>query len=164
MHITIDKITDESLMREACEFTMLKDIKSQQTLESMYKAKHSPIRTQIFIIRMKGIPAFVAHHLRTHYVGVMGHWITSRRDDRGGEAKETRSELVDHILICNAETLMNMAAVRLCRSSHIKTYQVMHGIKGKIKDIDPDLYRHLLPKCDILAAGCTEPKSCGRQQ
>jgi len=161
MKVVIEKLTGVDLMREACEFTMLKG-KSKQTLKSMYKMKHSPQRTQIFIVKMYDIPAFVAHHFRTHNVGFMGHFITSRRDDRGGEAEETRSEPVNHMFICNAESLMDMSHDRMCHGAvHIRTWEVMNEIKKQIETVDPDLYPHLKPKCMVYRDGCTERNSCG---
>jgi len=121
----ITKLTDETLLKEACEFTMIKNVKSSQTFKEQLLRNHSPIRTQIYDVKMYGIPAFVAHHIRTHNVGVMGHWITSRRDDRGGEASEKRDELVDHMFIVNAEGLINIAKQRLCiKSVHQETRHV----------------------------------------
>lgn len=66
MNIEVEKITDELLLKEACEFTIIKDIASSQSIESQLKYMHSPIRSQVYIIRMYDIPSFVAHHIRAH--------------------------------------------------------------------------------------------------
>ena len=162
MKINIKKLTDESLLREACEFTMMKDVRSKQTFKNMLTFQHSPIRTQIYVVKMYDIPAFVAHHLRTHNVGVMGHWITSRRDDRGGEASETRSEPVNHMFIANAEALINMARQRLCSSDpHRETKKVIDNIKFSMTLEDPYLANHMESECDY-ASKCISMNPCGR--
>jgi len=160
--IKITKLTDEALLKEACEFTMIKNVKSSQTFKEQLLRNHSPIRTQIYDVKMYGIPAFVAHHIRTHNVGIMGHWITSRRDDRGGEADETRSELVDHMFIVNAEGLINIAKQRLCvKSVHPETMGVVAEIKNVVAEVEPVLHRWLAPLCDHESF-CRCKISCGR--
>jgi len=160
--VEILKLTDESLLKEACEFTMLKEIKSRQTFSNMLNIQHSPIRTQIYIVKMYNIPAFVAHHFRTHTVGIMGHWITSRRDDRGGEAAETRSEPVNHMFIANAEALINMARQRLCIIDvHPKTREVMVEIVHQISLKEQFLANHMISECDY-AKKCISMKPCGK--
>jgi len=61
--VSVRKITDESLMREACEMTFLGN--SSQKMLSIYKSEHSPVRTQIFWVTAKNIPLFVATHLHS---------------------------------------------------------------------------------------------------
>jgi len=157
----VEKLTNESLLREACEFTMLRGT-SNQTFEKMLELEHSPIRTQIYIVRLYDIPAFTAHHLRTHTIGVLGHFITSRRNDRGGEKNELRSEPVDHLFICNAEALINIAHARLCPVEvHEDTVAV---VKMIIVEIEEPLKKHLIPNCEYRGNRCNKKKSCGRYE
>ena len=128
----------------------------------MYAKMHSPIRSQLFKVKLMNIPAFVAHHLRTHYAGVMNHFITSRRDDRGGEANETRSEPVDMLFDCNAETLISICRKRLCKASHAETVKVIRELKAQIEYVDPDLFNFLVPECLFRNGICPETnRSCG---
>lgn len=46
--VSVRKLTDKELMQRACEMTFLGT--SKQSLLSMYKAEHSPTRTQVFWI------------------------------------------------------------------------------------------------------------------
>lgn len=46
LQVSVKKLTDEELMREACESTFLG--KSRASLLDLYKAEHSPVRTQMF--------------------------------------------------------------------------------------------------------------------
>jgi hypothetical protein len=80
--VSVRKITDESLMQEACEMTFLG--KSSQKLQSIYRSEHSPSRTQIFWVTAKNIPLFIATHLLRHHVGSVPYQLTCRDDRPGG--------------------------------------------------------------------------------
>ena len=67
--ITVEKLTDISLLRRACAVTMGAE-SSKARLETFYNCERSPIRTQMFWIEMKGIPSFVSVHLVRHKIGV----------------------------------------------------------------------------------------------
>ena len=67
----------------------------------------------------------------------------------------------DLAFICNAETLMNIAHARLCHKAALETRLVVSAICEKVKDVDPALYPHLVPKCIYRGGICREPKSCG---
>lgn len=80
--VSVRKLTDEELMREACECTFLG--KSHQSLLSIYKSEHSPVRTQMFWIKLNNIPLFIATHLLRHHVGSVPFQLTCRDDREGG--------------------------------------------------------------------------------
>lgn len=80
--VSVKKLTDETLMREACECTFLGE--SHQSLLSIYKSEHSPVRTQLFWIKLTHIPLFVATHLLRHHVGSVPFQLTCRDDRDGG--------------------------------------------------------------------------------
>lgn len=80
--ISVRKLTDEALMRDACEMTFLGE--SHQQLLSIYKSEHSPVRTQLFWVTAKNIPLFVATHLLRHHVGSVPFQLTCRDDRPGG--------------------------------------------------------------------------------
>lgn len=82
MEVTVRKYTDEALMRRACEMTF--NGKSHQSLLSIYKSEHSPVRTQLFWIEFVDVPLFVATHFIRHHVGVVPFEL-SRRDDRSND-------------------------------------------------------------------------------
>lgn len=158
MEIKVTKITDLELAREMCEFTM-HGKNSKITLSQLYRCQHSPMRSQIFTVRMYDIPTFVSVHLVRHSVGLT-HFVTSNRDDRGGDGKEDRNTPVNHAFIGNAESLINMARKRLCYKSHSKTVEVMEGIAREVYKVDPDLEEYMVPEC-VYRNGCYEVKSCG---
>ena len=182
--VNVIKLTDISLAQRACSFTIGKE--SHITLSKLYKYGHSPIRTQLFWIELKDIPLFVASQLVRSHVGVQ-FFQTSKRIDRGGEdfkevcidimnnidnpdsiikiselpAKFDRYAPTDLAFIINAEALINMSHKRLCNKASIETREIVGAIKEKIKTIDPELYKHLVPMCIYRGGICSEPNSCG---
>ena len=80
--VSVRKLTDVELMCEACEMTFLGT--SKQSLLSIYKAEHSPVRTQLFWVTAKQIPLFIATHLLRHHVGSVPFQLTCRNDRQGG--------------------------------------------------------------------------------
>ena len=182
--VNVIKLTDISLAQRACSFTIGKE--SHITLSKLYKYGHSPIRTQLFWVELKNIPLFVASQLVRSHVGVQFFQI-SKRIDRGGEdfkevcidiannidnpdsiikiselpAKFDRYAPTDLAFIINAEALINMSHKRLCNKASIETREIVGAIKEKIKTIDPELYKHLVPMCIYRGGICSEPNSCG---
>jgi len=157
MEITVEKYTNEDLMRKACAKTIHKK-KSNATLREMYKCEHSPARTQMFWIEMNGIPTFVSVHFVRHKIGVE-HLVTSNRDDRGGQVVD-RNTPVDHGMWLNASELIFMARKRLCNCAHAKTVEVMRMILDGVRAVDPDLADKMVPEC-VYRGFCPEMRSCG---
>ena len=158
MQITVTKITDKALLDLACSYTVNKDVHVKD-MKAFYMSEHSPIRTQLFLIEMKDIPTFVSVHFVRHNVGVI-HFVKSNRADRGGDTVVDRLTPVNHMMIANAQAIINMARKRLCSKSHIDTQEVMSIIVNKIDEVDHDLACCLLPECEYRG-GCTELSSCG---
>jgi len=80
--VTVEKLTDEEMMRKACECTFLG--KSKQSLLSIYKTEHSPVRTQIFWVKIENLPLAAATHLIRHHVGSTPFQLSCRPDRHGG--------------------------------------------------------------------------------
>lgn len=80
--VSVRKLTDIELLREACETTFLGT--SHASLSSLYKSEHSPVRTQLFWISLKNIPLFVSTHLLRHHVGSVPFQLSCRDDRKGG--------------------------------------------------------------------------------
>lgn len=157
MQIKVEKITDGQLMRKACSYTI--NAESKMTLAKIYKCEHSPMRTQMFIVEMIDIPTFVSVHFVRHKVGVE-HFVKSNRDDRGGNEVVDRNTPVNHMMFCNAESLITMARKRLCYKAHEQTIVVMNEIKREISKIDPDLGMFMVKQC-LYRNGCNELNTCG---
>lgn len=193
--VSVKKLTDQDLMREACEMTFLG--KSGQSLMNMYKSEHSPARTQLFWITTKNIPLFIATHLLRHHVGSVPFQLTCRDDRAGGNPglitkiddiindlkqvnsnKDVLPEIIDKLewlqgnsdrytpvnlgLLVNAQSLIDMAKLRLCTGcAHMETVKVFRAIKDAVKSVDSDLASMMVRKCVYRNGLCGESKCCG---
>lgn len=161
MKITAQKLTDLTHMRMAAECTLHPGAKSKVTHMRMLQCEHSPIRTQMYVVRMEGIKTFVSVHLVRHKIGVE-HFVQSMRDDRPGVLKVTdRNTPVNHTMIANAQALINMGRRRLCYKAHPATVGVMTSVRKAVREIDPMMARFIVPECVYRNALCPEYKECG---
>ena len=200
LQVFVRKLTDEELMREACESTFLG--KSKASLLDLYKAEHSPIRTQLFWITLKNVKLFVSTHLIRHHVGSVPFQLTCRDDRKGGnpgmvkkcedisaKLKAINSQLnpdtINHIaqdcvsdiewlaenadrntkvnlsLLVNAQSLIDMAKLRLCTCAHSETRKVFGLIKQEVAKVDPSLAFMMVRKCVYRNGICGEQRCCG---
>lgn len=189
MKVTIEKITDERIMREACEMTFLG--KSKMTLRKMYSCEHSPCRTQVFWIRLYDIPLFCSTQLLRHHVGSQPFQLTCRPDRKGGNNhfQEKICQVIDYInhgrnkeaiailnwlednadrytkvnlgLFINAQSLIDMAQERLCSNASPETREIFKAIKAEIEKVDPDLASFLVPSCIYRGGICNRLQKCG---
>lgn len=159
MNITVTKLTGIDLLRDACDSTRKRGMSpSAMTLEKAYRCEHSPARTQMFWVKMKGIPSFVSVHLVRHKIGV-DHFVESNRDDRGGDDSPDRLTPINHSMIVNAQALINMAHDRLCYASHHTTVGVFMRLRSAVERVDPELACEMYPKC-VLRGYCPEIRQC----
>ena len=159
MTIRVTKITGKQLLDMACAYTVGQPV-DVKNLRKMYLSEHSPIRTQIYVIQMDGIPSFVSTHLVRHNVGV-SHFVKSNRIDRGGDADVNRLTPVNHMMLINAQALINMARKRLCGKASDETQAVMFAIRDQMVKVDPDLASCMMAECEYRR-GCYEFQTCGR--
>lgn len=189
VEISVRKITDESVMREACEMTFLG--KSKMTMRKMCMCEHSPLRTQMYWVRLYNIPLFCSTQLIRHHVGSQPFQLTCRPDKKGGNVRF--KERIGHIIsliregvvdgainellwlkdnadrytkvnlgVClNAQSLINMAKERLCSDASPETRKIFEGIKGAISDIEPDLALFMVRRCVYRGGICNSLTPCG---
>lgn len=161
MEIKITKLTDDAVLKKAFNSTVR--FNSNVSLFNAYLMMHSPIRTQEFFIEMVDIPTFVSVHFVRHKIGCE-HFVLSNRDDRGGDIAD-RNTPINHSMKINAEALITLSRKRLCLASHKKTVQIMSLIKNKIKYIDSDLVKFMVPECVFRNGICPEGRfTCGKKQ
>jgi hypothetical protein len=159
MEIKVTKITDVTLMQKACSYTINKE--SKMSLNKIYKTEHSPLRTQMFVVEMIDIPTFVSVHLVRHKIGVE-HFVKSNREDRPGFSGDLgREQPVNHMMLLNAQALIQMALKRLCSTTHAKTKEVIEKIKYLVEQVDPDLAKYMVPQCIYRGGICQELMCCG---
>ena len=157
MRIEVEKITTAGDLQEANSFTSGAD--SKMDLETAYACRHSPMRTQLFKVKMYEIPTFVSVHLVRHNIGYT-HFVQSMRTDRGGDGSEDRYTPVNHMMYLNAQCLIELANARLCRKASKETQEVVELIKEAMLDVDPALAHWMQPRC-IELGRCRELKPCG---
>lgn len=146
-------------MRAACDFTRKPGVKpSTMTLQKIYHCEHSPARVLMFAVQLDGVKSFVSTHLVRHKHGVE-HFVESNRDDRGGDQTVDRHTPVRHLMIANAQALMNMARKRLCFASHKETVGVFVRIKNAVRRVDPNLADYMAPEC-VIRGYCPELRPC----
>lgn len=63
-------------------------------------------------------------------------------------------------LCLNAQSLIDMAKVRLCKQAHPTTREIFSKIKLAIIEHDPELAAMMVPKCIYRGGVCGEPKCC----
>jgi hypothetical protein len=161
MTVTIRKLTDDALMRRACEMTLRPGLTSKASLAALYRCEHSPIRTQLFWIELHGVETFVSVHLVRHKTGVE-HFVQSNRDDRGGAGDEvvTRETPVNHGMLINAAALIQMSRKRLCLLSHKRTVAWWTKVRKAVFGVDADLSAFMVPECSYRNGVCPELRQC----
>lgn len=163
MKVSVRKFTG---IDEAKEFisASLNDHRESKlkNLRKLYMSEHSPMYTQIFEIKMTGIPSYVSTHFRTHKKNFIAETVTTNRSDRGGSNEAGRMTPVDMIIYCNAKTLVDMSLKRLCSQADNITVNVMEMIKAEVSKMDEDLARFMVSQCIYRCGLCQEWKCCGR--
>lgn len=161
MKITVIKLTHPDLARLACQYTMHSHAASTITLNKLYAMEHSPIRTQLFAVEMQEIPNFVSVHFVRHHVGV-DHYVQTMRVDRGADKVANRMTPTNHLMIVNAQALINMARKRLCHKASPETRAVMENIRTAVGGIDNALGNVMVPECTYRGGVCHERSMCGK--
>ena len=136
--------------------------KGGMSYEHAIRARHSPIRANIFEVRMYEVPTYASTHFIRHHVGVI-HWSLTQREDRGGVEGAGRYTPTDHVMHLNAEALLTLAEKRLCSCASEDTRAMMQEIKDKVSLLDHILAKYMVPRCYWRGGLCDEPRNCGTQ-
>ena len=158
MTVTARKLTDDSVLRSACESTLPPGKVSRIRVDQLLLAEHSPIRTMLYWVDLIGVPTFVSVHLVRHKIGVE-HFVKSNRDDRGGDTEVNRLTPVNHGMMINAQALLNISRKRLCYASHRTTVAWWMRVKRAIAAVDPVVASFMAPEC-VVRGYCPEPREC----
>jgi thymidylate synthase ThyX len=122
-------------------------------------AEHSPIRALIQEIFISKIPYWVSVHITRHKIGVE-HFVSTQRSDRTGLARDAlpQNAPVNHLIIANAQALINISRKRLCNSASPETRSAW---QKAVSLIDDEILRSVcVPEC-IYRGFCPEMKKCG---
>ena len=168
MKITITPITESKRILDKCRLTVNKEPSknprpSTTFLDNIYMSEHSPIREKVFDIYIEDIPYCISTHYARHHVGCEKFVTTSRSDrtDVKDRSQRSQMDLVNMSMTINAQSLINLAKVRLCYCADKDARKVMFEIVRQIKEIEPELGNKLVPNC-IYRGFCSENnKECG---
>lgn len=158
--VNVEKLTDKSMLYESAQTTSWSAVKERVNNDRWYKSEHSPIRTQMFYIRLRNIPQFVHTHYVRHTVWNQPY-VRTGREDRGKEGEQTRWSPNDMDMLVNAQTLINMARKRLCNQAHDVTVMVMDAIKDCVFNLDEDLANNMVRECIYRCGYCPQHRPCG---
>lgn len=124
-------------------------------------AEHSPIRALTFTWTWEGIKYWASQHLTRHKFGIE-HFVSTQRSDRTGVNRDElpQSALVNHSCTANAQAIINISKVRLCKKASPETRQAWKDMLFNLKDIEPELTELCVPMC-VSKGFCTEFESCG---
>jgi len=141
---------------------------SLKTWSKWLKAEHSMIRVFLLSIEMTDIPYFVSVHLVRHKFGIE-HFVRSQRPTSMNPVGYDRGEalqgvLVNHIMILNPQSLINISRKRLCNKADPATMKLWHSVRKVIsRHQDPYVVAiagAMMPDCKYRG-GCHEIDSCG---
>lgn len=133
---------------------------SDEFINKILMAEHSPIRSRVYGIKIKNMKSWVATHFVRHHIGVE-KWVSTQRTDRTGVNRDIlpQGELVTMELEANAQALINISRKRLCNQASKETREIMQEIKNKIQEQDPHIARVMQREC-IYRGFCPEMWSC----
>ena len=123
------------------------------------RARHSPIRSLEFMIRVNPLESYIATHFARHVHATP--FIQSQRNDRQDKydrRKAPQDSPVSMMLLVNAEELMTMANKRLCGCAADETREVMRDICRAVIEVNPEFKPFLVPFC--MEYGCHEFYPC----
>jgi hypothetical protein len=131
-------------------------------------SEHSPIRKLLYEIVWYDIPYFVAMHFRTHFQGFKSseddlYFIETQRTDRTQKERDKLPQNAPVMLRCqvNAQSMINVSRVRLCRLAMFQTREAWELALKEVKKIDPLVARACVANC-FYRGHCPErKKTCG---
>lgn len=129
----------------------------------MLLAEHSPIRLVTYSWIWEDIPMWVTTHFVRHHIGCE-KFVRTQRVDRTGSplprGEHKQGELNTMMMVANAQEIMAISRVRLCRCASKETREAWKSFLSALNDIDPILVSKCVPTC-VYRGFCPELKGCG---
>lgn len=169
MKITVEKYPtqeDWDLCKECALATVWKTLKTEPTIEwkkKILEARHSPIRTLMFMFRFEGIPYYVSTHLARHVHATP--FISSQRNDRQSKYDRTKAPQnapVNMLWWMSAEELLIVSNKRLCSQADNATRDIVQKMCDLVVEKCPEFDGLLVPMCEYQGGVCHEMFPCGR--
>lgn len=126
-------------------------------------SEHSPIRSLIFSWQWENLPYWVSNHFVRHKIGIE-HYVQSQRNDRQklyNREEAPQKSPVTHRCVANAQAIINISKVRLCRKASPETMSAWKSMLFNLEMVCPEIVQFCKPSCVYRNGICPEPKSCG---
>lgn len=166
MRVEITKVTQWKDVLNAARFTQRKKLldkePSDEFKKRIIKAEHSPLRCLMFNIDLYDIPYYVSVHLVRH-IHAQPFVSTSRPDIDGKQLpreEQKKTDLVNMRLFLNAQEIINISRVRLCKKAELETRRTWRQVINQLEYIEPILANACVPNC-VYRGFCPEIKCCG---
>lgn len=156
------------LVRETARGTVGKDDIDKPVSDAFKKtmilSQHSCIRELRYMIKLKGIPTFVAQQFSRHKVATENPmdfmaekiavgddepYVKTQRSDRTGVKRDKlpQDTPVDMIVTCNAQGLIDMSKKRLCAKADSKAREIWIEVTNKMFAVDWNVALSMMPSC-----------------
>jgi len=162
----INKIENDWVdIKNKCRVTVNKEhtdiIPNSEFKIKLLISEHSPIRLLKINWLWSKIKYWVSTHYVRHHQGIE-KWVSTQRSDRTNVNRDEISQgaHVNFEAEANAQSLINMAKVRLCYQASKETRELFEDLKVTISKQEFELADVLVPNC-IYRAGCSEFTECG---
>lgn len=155
--------TGTILVDKICAIASGRDVSTVIDYRKMVASEHSPLYSQIFVIRMRDVPRFVTTHYKTHWVGQSCQVTQTAREDLQDSLNGDRWEPCDHIAVVNAVWLISTSRKRLCLNSHMITRWVQMAIRDSLNAVgEHEIADAMVKPCVYRGGICSEVfKPCG---
>jgi len=147
------------------------NIVSLKTWKKWLWAEHSMIRVFLLSVEIIDIPSYASVHLVRHHIGVEP-FVRSQRSTAMNPVdydrrKAPQDALVNHTMILNPQSLINISRKRLCNKADIATRQVWQEVLEVIRRHDNPYVAAIadvmMPNCDYRGK-CYEIVPCGKME
>jgi len=167
MNIEIKRITSWERVLNACRMTVNKKYLAKEPSDEFKKAlirsEHSPLRMLEYDITIHDVPYWIHAELCRHHIGVE-KFVTTSRPDRvpGGKSRHElpQDALVSMTLSMNAQAIINVSRLRLCRKAADETQGVWQAVIDKLREVEPLLADACVRNC-VYRGFCPEIEPCG---
>lgn len=166
MKVEITRVTSWKDVLNAARFTQRKEPLDKEPSDdfkrNIIRAEHSPLRCLMFNIDLYDIPRFVSDHLVRH-VHAQPFVSTGRHDiiqELPSRHEQRMDDLYNMRLFLNAQEIINISKVRLCRHAEKETRSIWEQVIKELSKQEPLLATACIPSC-IYRGFCPELKSCG---
>lgn len=167
MKVTNVKVWGWDMALDSARATMrkapLEKEPSERFKREMLLCEHSPIRLVNYSWVWEDIPMWVTTHLVRHHIGCE-KFVATQRTDRTGSTtprnEHLQGELNSMMFTCNAQALINISKVRMCKKASPETREAWGLALVEIAKVDPIVVDYCVPQC-LYRGLCPERESCG---